>query len=257
METTKTIPKQRKVWWLFAVGLLLLSIAVHFTATAYRFSTLIGAALALTVAYYLLVGKLAGKRPKLARVLTLAMSLCLGLGILAAAVTGCIVYKGSLGDPEGDFDYLLVLGCGVDGDQPSLSLRNRIDAAYRFLADHPNVTAVVSGGLDDTATITEAECMRRELTAMGIAPERILMEEQATSTEENFALSLERIRQATGTYPKTLGVVSSEYHLYRAGMFAKEQGVTACGVPAKTSKFSLFLNYFLREIAMVWYYSLF
>ena len=46
-------------------------------------------------------------------------------------------------------------------------------------------------------------------------------------------------------------------HLYRAGLFAEEQGLTAVGIPARTSWVTLRINYFLREIAAVWYYTLF
>lgn len=45
-----------------------------------------------------------------------------------------------------------------------------------------------------------------------------------------------------------LGIVTSEYHLYRAGLFARQQGVEPVGIPAKTSKAYLFVDYFLREI---------
>ena len=89
---------------------------------------------------------------------------------------------------------------------------------------------------------------------MGIDPSRIWLEEQATSTHENIQFSLELIEEKTGFYPHSCGIVSSEYHLFRAGMIAKKQGIDATPIPAATSRWDLKLNYFLREIPVSWYY---
>ena len=96
--------------------------------------------------------------------------------------------------------------------------------------------------------------MYNDLTGKGIDPERVWMEDNATNTRENIAYSLALIEEKTGVRPDTTGLISSEYHLFRAGLFAREQNLTAVGIPAKTSWFSLRLNYFLREIVAVWYY---
>ena len=80
------------------------------------------------------------------------------------------------------------------------------------------------------------------------------MEDQAVNTRENIRFSLDIIEEKTGARPETIGLVSSEYHLYRAGLFAREENVTSYGIPARTSWVSLRINYFLREIAAVWYY---
>ena len=55
----------------------------------------------------------------------------------------------------------------------------------------------------------------------------------------------------------TIGIVSSEYHLYRAGLMARELGIDPIMIPAETTYLSLRVNYFLREIAAVWYYMIF
>jgi uncharacterized SAM-binding protein YcdF (DUF218 family) len=96
--------------------------------------------------------------------------------------------------------------------------------------------------------------MFRELTAMGIEADRVWMEDKATSTRENLRFSLALIQERTGNRPETVGLISSEYHLFRAGLLAEDEGVTAIGIPAETSWISLRINYFLREIAGVWAY---
>ena len=90
------------------------------------------------------------------------------------------------------------------------------------------------------------------LTERGIAPERILLEEQASSTRENFQFSLELLENKYGTVPKKLGVVSSEFHLLRVNMIAKDLQLDVRTVPAGTSDTQAFFTYFVREIFMVW-----
>ena len=192
-----------------------------------------------------------------AKILYRLLVLCLCLGILAAMATGCFVYEACLGDADQDCTYIIVLGCGVNGTVPSLSLRERINAAYDYLSTHPDTICVVSGGQGRGEDITEAACMFRELTNMGIAPERIWLEDRSTSTAENLRFSMAVIQEKTGTIPTEAGIVSSEYHLYRAELMANDLGLSVIGIPATTTWLTLRVNYFLREIAGVWYYAIF
>ena len=113
------------------------------------------------------------------------ISLVLVAVILAFAVTGAVILAHGAGS-AGESPYLLVLGTTVVGTEPSPMLRDRINAAYDYLSAHPDVTCIVSGYQAAGAEISEAECMRRELVALGIDPARIWMEPKATSTVENF-----------------------------------------------------------------------
>ena len=98
--------------------------------------------------------------------------------------------------------------------------------------------------------------MYRELVFLGIDPRRVWREEQATSTWENINFTLDLIEEKTGTRPEKLGVLSSEYHLFRASLFAKACDVEFVGIPAKTSRLSQAINHFMREVAGVWHYIL-
>ena len=190
------------------------------------------------------------KRPFLTILLVL---LCLIVMVFSA--TGVLIMHGAEAD-EGEFQYLLVLGTVVEGTDPSSMLSDRIQAAYSYLTDHPDVICIVSGGKGDEVNLSEAECMYNELVEPGIDPARLLMEDRATSTVENFQFSLALIEEETGVRPDTLGVLSSEFHLYRARMFARREGVTPIAIPARTSDIAGFVQYFLREIPLVWYYTL-
>ena len=115
---------------------------------------------------------------------------------------------------------------------------------------------IVSGGQGPGEDITEAKCMYDSLVSRGIDPTRIWQEDKSTSTRENIRFSLALIEENTGSRPAQAAVISNEFHLFRAGLFAKEQGLDMIGVPAKTTWFSLRANYFLREIVAVWYYTI-
>lgn len=176
------------------------------------------------------------------------------LGSIAAAVTAGFIVSAAHPGEIPACDYVVVLGAGVRGTVPSLSLRERINAAYDYLTAHPDAVAVLSGGQGDGEEISEAACMFRELTEMGIPSDRLLLEENSTSTIENLTFSMELLEAQTGSRPTKIGIVSSEYHLFRAKQFAKGLGLDAVGIPARTSWFALRLNYYLREIAAVWKY---
>ena len=139
---------------------------------------------------------------------------------------------------------LIILGCSVNGETPSQMLRLRIDAAEKFMKENPEATAVLSGGQGPGEDITEALCMYRELTARGISPDRLYMEEHSTSTRENIAFSKEIIlRENLNT---KVAVVSNNFHLYRASLSVKAAGLEFYSVSAFTP-YPLLGTYVMRE----------
>lgn len=244
-----------RIGWMVVAALIIVAVPLRIIFSSYRFTAYIFLGCAGVLSCYLLLPRLAKKKPKLAKALLVLLSLGLGVGIIAAAVTGVIIARAWNVQPPA-CDYIVVLGAGVNGTVPSLSLRERLDAAYDYLISNPNAVCVVSGGQGNGERITEAQCMFNDLTARGIDPERVWMEEQATDTRQNIRFSLDLIEEKSGTRPEEIGLVSSEYHLYRAGLFARAENVTSYGIPARTSWISLRVNYFLREIVAVWYYTL-
>ncbi len=186
------------------------------------------------------------------------IALVLAAAAGAAAVSAALVpvVKAARGTPETDADYLIVLGAGVNGSTPSLSMHNRLTAALRYLEAHPQCTAIVSGGQGPGEMLTEAEVMHRWLTQNGIAGERIIMEKQATSTLENLEYSLACI-PAAALETADIAVVSSEYHLCRAQYLAGLLGYSVAGVPARTTLPALKINYYIREALGMLYYRLF
>lgn len=250
--------KKRKLpgaWW-WMIGLLLLGLCVFFLAPACRFSALGIWGLDVLILCYWLLGRMGRRKPKGAKILRWIFTACLCILVLAMVVTLGFVLSASRGTENNDCQYLLVLGAGVNGTEPSLSLRERLTAALDYLNEHPDTVCIVSGGQGGGEDITEAKCMFDWLTARGIGEDRIIMEDRATSTAENLAYSLELLEKV-GEKPEEIAVVSSEYHLFRAGLMAKQAGVTALGVPAHTGLWPLKVNYYFREIFGVWYFLIF
>ena len=237
---------------LLAIGAFIL----RFVLWGYSFSALVCCCLIAVILFYTLMPLAALKFPLAAKWLTRIFTICLIIGILIVGITEVLVIKASFGTPHESVDYLLVLGAKVRVTGPSASLWDRIYAAADYLKSHLDTVAIVSGGKGDDEPWSEAGVMFEELINLGIEPERIWIEDQATSTWENINFTLELIESKTGSRPDTLGILSSEYHLFRASLFAKECGVGFVGVPARTSRISQAMNHFMREVAGVWHFLL-
>jgi len=238
--------------WFFIAALCLLGLLTALVP-GYRFTGFVLWSAALVVLFYQLLGLLERKKPVTAKRLRNIFTILLCLFLLAYAFTGAIIIGTGYITYERECSHLIVLGAGVNGTAPSLSLRERLDAAAAYLQAHPNATCIVSGGQGRGEDITEAECMFRYLTAAGIDPQRIIKEDRATSTEENLAYSMALIDEV---HRSSIGIVSSEYHLYRAGLMARDLGLDPILIPARTTWLSLRMNYYMREVAAVWYYMI-
>ena len=256
--TTKAPSKAKRLGSYLALALCLplgfLFYLCKFVLPGYSFTALVCLCLIGVILFYTLMPLLGVRFPAFAAVATRCFTVVLILGLLVCAVTEAIIIKASFGDPEEPVDYIVVLGAKVRLDGPSVSLQDRIDAAFTYLAIHPEVIAVVSGGQGEDEHMTEAQCMYSELTARGSEPERVWQEPNAASTWENIQFSLNLVEEKTGQRPEKLGVLSSEYHLFRASLFAKACDVEFVGIPAQTSVWSQKLNHFMREVAGVWHY---
>lgn len=163
-----------------------------------------------------------------------AVVVCAGLvwcGVLSARMAG------AMGAEPGEPATLIVLGCRVEGDTPSVALLRRIDTAADYLLANPSVRVVVSGGQGSDELVSEAEAMRRVLVDRGVAEERILVEDRSTSTLENLTYSKELLAEhGLGT---SVIVVSEGYHMYRALSVADRVGLDAEGLAAPSAAWIL------------------
>lgn len=251
----KFIHSLRPMPWLVCLALAVFAYILRFHLLGYSFSALVCLCLIGIIAFYEVTHMLIPQFPGVL-LLRRIFTVCLCIGLLIVAVTEGFIIHASFGSPEQDVDYVLVLGAKVRPTGPSASLWDRIYAAADYLEAHPDTIAIVSGGQGDDEPWTEAGIMSAELIDLGIDPERIWVEDRATSTWENLHFTLDLIEEETGRRPEKLGVLSSEYHLFRASLFTKSCGVEFVGIPAHTSRISQMLNHFMREVAGVWHYIL-
>ena len=240
--------------WLGCGLLAALAYFLKFCIPGYSFSALVCVCIIGIILFYTLMPMIGVHFPAFAKITTKLFTVILILGLLVVGTTEAIIIGCSFGTPKEPVDYIVVLGAKVNADGPSVSLWDRIAAAYSYLEAHPDTVAVLSGGQGSDEPITEAECMYRELVLLGIDPQRLWREEEATSTWENMHFTLDLIEEKTGHRPEKLGVLSSEYHLFRASLFAKANDVAFVGIPARTSRLGQMVNHFMREVAGVWHY---
>ena len=171
----------------------------------------------------------------------LAAVLLLAILIPARLIAGSMDGRG---EPTGE--VLIVLGTTVNGTEPSPMLKQRLDAAVQYLNTYPEAVCIVTGGKGDEHNLSEAQCMYNYLTAAGIDAARITMEDRATTTVEN----LQNVRTMLDT--NEVDILSSDFHLYRAGLIAKEAEFIPTLIPAKTEPLSLLVPWFLREIFVLY-----
>lgn len=146
---------------------------------------------------------------------------------------------------NGTATYMIVLGAKVKtGGIPSLSLKNRLEEAVKYLNKYPHVKVIVSGGQGADEDRTEASVMFKYLQDKGIETNRILIEDQSTSTYENLLFSKELLPKGT----KKITILSNDFHLQRAKYLAESLGFEVDVVVAKTPK-SVEIKLNLRERA--------
>lgn len=177
--------------------------------------------------------------------------------VIAVCMTAILVTVGRMAlaaadrPAQGQECTVVVLGCQVFPDgHPSLMLRGRIQAAYRYLTDHPEAVCIASGGQNGSEPVSEAQCIRDTLVSMGIAPERILLEDRSRSTEENLAFSA-RLIAARGL-PTAVAVASDNFHQLRAAIWAQRSGLTPYS-DGCASPWFLTAGYWARETAALLY----
>ena len=185
------------------------------------------------------------------RWLRVGITIVLVTGLLAAACFEVLMYEAAYRQPpEEDAGFVIVLGCGIFPDgQLTLSLKNRLDAAYDYLKEHEGSLCIVSGGQGANEPVPEAQAMSAYLRSRGIEPSRILTENRSDSTLRNLMYSKE-IMARYPKQPQTAAIVTSDFHVFRALMLAEQLGIRAFGIPAPTN-WRIVLACHVREYAAI------
>ena len=145
-----------------------------------------------------------------------------GLAVALGISLFLLIY-GSVDTADGTEDAVIVLGAGIRGDQVTLTLQYRLDACLDYIEQNPEALIVVSGGQGPQETTTEAKAMERYLIRKGVDPNKIIKEERASSTIENFQFSKQLLDERLEK-PYTIVLVTNDFHIYRAHQYAKMAG---------------------------------
>lgn len=181
-----------------------------------------------------------------------AVRITLNSLILAAVVwilvTQVLVISAFFAKPPKGLDYLLVLGSQVTESGPAPITKMRLDSAYDYLLENEDTMVIVSGGMAGAENLSEGSVMKDYLLKRGIAPDRILTEEESRNTAENIRLSSMYFDKENDT----VGIVTNNFHLFRAEAIAKKQGVKKIsGLAAPCPLYYLPNNMFRESFGIV------
>ena len=139
-------------------------------------------------------------------------------------------------------DYIIVLGAQVHENGPSVVLKYRLDRAIAYLEENTDTFCIVSGGQGYNEPFPEAEGMAAYLKEHGVSSERILLETESQTTSQNISNSMAYLQEDA-----SVGIVTNDFHMFRALQTAKSQGLqNVCGISAGSVKRYL-MNNMLRE----------
>lgn len=173
-----------------------------------------------------------------------------GVVVIVLVAPLIAMIAGASGRPAEDAQTVILLGFKLEeNDAPAPMMQARCRAAADYLLAHPRAICVATGGKTGSGARSEAEVMRDLLVGMGVDGERVLLEPRAANTGENLALSAALLRQHGVTGPVV--IVTNGFHQYRAGYFARKNGLEPTPLCCESEAGTTFL-YGCREMLAVY-----
>ncbi len=158
--------------------------------------------------------------------------------------------------PKFNKDYLIVLGSGLlNGKTVTPLLAGRIDAALAFANQQQARTGkqpllIMSGGQGQDEKMPEAVAMENYALSQGVPKAEIITEENSKTTLQNLQFSKNLMDERSQGEPNQSAFVSNDYHIFRAGLFAKKVGLNSDGIGSRTARYFL-PNAFIREFVAI------
>ncbi len=184
----------------------------------------------------------------------LAFCFCAGILFLIFGINLFFICNPRLADGSEDVKYVIVLGGGITKDaQLTTSVQKRVKTAADYLKKHEKTLAVVTGGKGKFSPCPESDVLKPALESYGIEKDRVLAENKAKDTIENFLFSVKLISEkenisVSDVLNANVAVVTSDFHLARAERLSKRMGFkNVYGVASKTPLIFV-LNSYMREI---------
>jgi len=185
------------------------------------------------------------------------------------------------GKAENNLDYVLVLGCELEDNRPSQTLKKRLELAVNYAEENPNTRFVLVGGRGKYSASAESSVMYHALLRSGIAGDRLLMEFYSKNTKEKIQFGLNSIAEwreelyfrdmelqrekgldfqdEEYSYikedalewedrPPHVGILSSQYQLFHCMAFAKEEQEYYFVTMSSEEPLYLIPHYYTREV---------
>lgn len=143
---------------------------------------------------------------------------------------------------KSDIGYIMVLGCGINGDKPSAMLEDRLLTALEVADKLPDVRLILSGN-NSGESYNEVGVMKNYCLEKGFDEKRIICDDYGFSTGESVT-NLKKVFSV-----EKVIIVTQRYHLYRALHIAKQYGIEAYGVSSAIRQYRMQIYYSLREVA--------
>lgn len=241
----KNHPASVKVGWILAIlGMLCLLYCLFilfFVGFGTWFFLIWGlGGLILTGWGYLLIKQIAKELPGWVKI---GWGVLVGLGMAAFVTVEGLIFTEFGARPQPGADYCIILGAQMKPSGPSDVLKRRLDRALQYLLENSDTLVIVSGCQGRDEPVSEARGMYDYLVMAGIAPERILLEEESRNTCENLEFSgrlLDRKEQR-------VVLVTNNFHMYRALRLAEGSGYEHVEGFAASSYPLMLPNNLLRE----------
>lgn len=160
--------------------------------------------------------------------------------LLLLAVAGWLASLGAVflwgrRDEAKPAEAIVVLGAAQYAGRPSPVLRARLDHAVLLWNRHLAPRVVLTGGMGDGDTTSEAAVGRRYVMKHGIPDSAILLETQGRTTSE----SLRRVATLMETQPsRAVILVSDPFHMLRLAILSRRYGMIPYTSPTRTSPIS-------------------
>ncbi|MGE5494298.1 MAG: YdcF family protein [Burkholderiales bacterium] len=183
--------------------------------------------------------------------LRIAVTVIICIGLLSFAAIEAMIIAFPADDAPESVNFVIVPGCAIFPDgRLTLTLKNRLDAAYSYLVENEGAICIVSGGQGRREPTTEAEAMKNYLVSRGIDPSRIALEGNSFDTQDNMSQSSALMDNMFPGKKKTAVVATSDFHVLRAVTLARNNGIEAYGISAPTPWY-IAVNYYMREYISV------
>ena len=190
-----------------------------------------------------------------------ALLVLIGLGLVLFGALEIVIAVHSRGKTvQGDPNpqVMVIFGCQMRKDGPSILLRDRLDTALDYLEEHPDIKIIVTGGKGDDEHISEAQGMYDYLTAHGVDGEKIWMEDKSRNTWQNINNTFALMEREGWDLTDDVLLVSSGFHLARIEMLWNRartgllwdevyNGQYVCTLPAPVSHAPSAVQMFFRE----------